>query len=122
VVLVRQYRIAVERYTVELPSGLIDPGECPEDTARRELLEETGYQAGAVELLGCMEPDTGRLENRIWACVAQGVRPVDGAAPEDGIEVLTWSIEELIQATIEGRFNHALHVAVVWLASLKGKL
>ena len=122
VVLVRQYRPAVEHHTIELPSGLIDPGESPEDTARRELLEETGYQAGAVELLGSMEPDTGRLQNRIWACLARDVRPLEGAVPEPGMEVLTWTIGELIQATIDGRFDHALHVAIVGLASLQGKL
>jgi ADP-ribose pyrophosphatase len=122
VVLVRQYRQAVEHYTIELPSGVIDPGESPEETARRELLEETGYQAGVVERLGSMEPDTGRLQNRIWACMAYEVRPVEGAAPEQGMEVVLWSIEELIRATAEGRFDHALHVAIVGLASFQGKL
>ena len=42
--------------------------------------------------------------------------------PEPGIEVLTWSVDELMQATLDGRFDHALHVAIVWLAKLKGKL
>ena len=120
VVLVRQYRPAVEHFTLELPSGIIDPGEGPVEAARRELLEETGYEAGEVDLLGSMEPDTGRLGNRIWACVAHGVRRVEGAVPEEGIEVFTWSVEELAQATLDGRFDHALHVAIVWLASLKG--
>ena len=45
-VAVRQYRPAVERWTVELPAGILDPGETPEHCARRELLEETGYEAG----------------------------------------------------------------------------
>ena len=120
VLIVRQYRPAVERDTLELPSGLVDPGETPEEAARRELLEETGYQGGSWELLGAMEPDTGRLGNRIWTCVAKGVRPVAGHAPEEGISVLTWSLEELAQATVDGRFSHALHVAVVMMAVLKG--
>jgi ADP-ribose pyrophosphatase len=122
VLIVRQYRPAVDRYTLELPSGIIDPGETPAQSASRELLEETGYQAGEVEVLGSMEPDTGRLGNRIWGFVAHGVRKVEGAVPEEGIEVFTWSVEELVQATIDGRFDHALHVAFVWLAKLKGKL
>jgi len=122
VLIVRQYRPAVDRYTLELPSGIVDPGESPGQSAGRELLEETGYQAGEVEVLGSMEPDTGRLGNRIWACVAQRARKVEGAVPEEGIEVTTWSVEELVQATIDGRFDHALHVAIVWLARLKGKL
>ena len=122
IVIVRQFRPAVDHHTVELPSGLVDPGETPVEAARRELLEETGYEALEIELLGSMEPDTGRLGNRIWACVAHGVRRVDGAVPEEGIEVFTWSAEELLAAVLDGRFDHALHVAIVWLASLKGHL
>jgi ADP-ribose pyrophosphatase len=120
VLIVRQYRPAVERDTLELPSGLVDPGETPEESARRELLEETGYQGGEWEMLGGMEPDTGRLGNRIWGCVAKGVRRVEGRVPEEGIEVVTWSLDELAQAMVDGRFDHALHVAVVMMAVLKG--
>jgi ADP-ribose pyrophosphatase len=122
VIIVRQYRAAVDRYTLELPSGIVDPGEAPGESARRELLEETGYRADAIEVIGSMEPDTGRLGNRIWACVARDVKRVEGAAPETGIEVQTWTVDELVQATIDSRFDHALHVAIVWLAVLKKKL
>jgi ADP-ribose pyrophosphatase len=118
--IVRQYRPAVERDTLELPSGLVDPGETPEVAARREFLEETGYEGGEWEVLGALEPDTGRLGNRIWICLAKGVRRVAGRAPEEGIEVLTWSLDELARATADGRFNHALHVAALMLAVLKG--
>ena len=79
VLIVRQHRPAVEHDTLELPSGLVDPGETPQETARRELLEETGYQADEVELLGGMETDVGRLGNRIFTCIARNVRRVEGA-------------------------------------------
>ncbi|MGD0775729.1 MAG: NUDIX hydrolase, partial [Candidatus Solibacter sp.] len=120
VLIVRQYRPALERETLELPSGLVDAGETPLETARRELLEETGYAGGEWEALGGMDPDTGRLGNRIWSCVAKGVRRVEGYATEEGIAVLTWPLDELVRATVDGRFDHALHVAVVMLAVLKG--
>jgi ADP-ribose pyrophosphatase len=122
VLAVRQYRPAVERHTIELPSGLVDPGETPAEAGRRELLEETGYQAAEVEVLGPMEPDPGRLGNRIWSCVATGARRIAGCAPEEGIEVLTYSFPELARATAEGEFNHALHVAVLLVAMLRGKM
>jgi len=122
ILLVRQYRPAVERYTLELPSGLIDPGETPGETAKRELLEETGYAATNVDVLGPMFPDTGRLTNRIWSCFASGVRPVPGRAPEAGLEVVPYSLAELWRATTDGRFDHALHVAILLMAVLHGKL
>ena len=120
VLIVRQYRPALELETLELPSGLVDAGETPEQAVRRELLEETGYEGGAWELLGPLAPDTGRLGNRIWLFVAKGVRRMEGRVPEEGIGVLTWPLAELSAAMVDGRFDHALHVAAVMLAVLKG--
>ena len=122
VLIVRQYRPAVEHETLEFPSGLVDPGETPGAAAARELLEETGYEASEVDVLGSMETDVGRLCNRIWSCVAHPVRKVKGRQPEEGIAVLAWSFEELSRAAAEGRFNHALHMAVLMAAVLRGKV
>ena len=52
--IVRQYRPALERFTWELPAGLVDKGETAADTCRRELLEETGFPAKAVHELGSL--------------------------------------------------------------------
>ena len=120
VLIVRQYRPAVEGDTLELPSGIVDTGEAPLESARRELLEETGYAGGEWVDLGGLEPDSGRLGNRIWSFVAKDVRRVEGHAQEEGIEVLTWSLDDLARAMVEGRFSMALHVAAVMLAVLKG--
>lgn len=117
---VKQYRPSVERYTVELPSGLVDPGETIAQAAKRELIEETGYLADAVEVLGPMIPEAGRLGNQMWTCFARGVRQV--RLPETGIEVVSYSTEELASATIRGEFCHAPHVGSVLLAKVHGKI
>jgi ADP-ribose pyrophosphatase len=122
VLLVRQYRPAVERYTLELPSGLVDAGETPAEAAGRELLEETGHAAGEIEVLGPLFSDTGRLGNRIWGCCATGVRPVEGRLPEEGIELLAYSLPELWRAVADGQFDSALHVAVLMIAMSREKL
>jgi ADP-ribose pyrophosphatase len=122
VVMVRQYRPAVERYTLELPSGLVDPGETPEQAMRRELLEETGYEAGELEPLGTMIPDAGRLETRIWNFFAPEVKPAAGRNPEEGIEVHLFPLPDLANMILTGEFDHALHVAAFLPALLAGKL
>ncbi|HEX3879941.1 MAG TPA: NUDIX hydrolase [Bryobacteraceae bacterium] len=119
VVAVRQYRPALETYTLELPSGLVDPGESPAGAARRELFEETGYRASELQLIGEMSTDVGRLSNRIWSYFACGVRKDEAAQPEAGIEAVTLSIEELREMLIGGQFNHALHVAILTLAAAR---
>ena len=119
---VRQYRPALERYTIELPSGLVDPGETPEAAAFRELREETGYDAAEMEPLGPMNVDNGRMGNRIWHFVAHGVRRVDGHVPEEGVELTSYSMAELRKALLDGEFDHAQHAAGLLQAMLRGKL
>jgi ADP-ribose pyrophosphatase len=122
VVLVRQYRPAVEQFVVELPSGTIEPGESPQSAAERELTEETGYGANC-ESLGCLVPDTGRLGNRLWCFYGH-----DAALhstrnrSEPGVELIVWDERELWSQIKTGGFNQALHLAVILLAVLKNKL
>src|SRR5439155_7332752 len=75
-VLVRQYRPAVERHTLELPSGHVEKNETPEQSARRELAEESGFNAPELELLGTLMSDTGRNQNRLWCFLARKVFPI----------------------------------------------
>jgi 8-oxo-dGTP pyrophosphatase MutT (NUDIX family) len=116
-VCVRQYRPAIETTTLELPSGLVDGGFDAATTARRELEEETGYRAGDVQHLGTLFSDTGRLQNKLWCYLARDVRPVADWKPEAGIEPVLVEPADVRKALADGRFNHALHVAALHLAS-----
>ena len=57
VILVRQYRHGIQEVVLEVPGGVVDEGESPEEAAVRELQEETGFAAGSVRLLGKMMPN-----------------------------------------------------------------
>ncbi len=59
ILMVRQYRYALGKETLEVPAGKLDPGETPEACARRELLEETGYGADELRLVYTYAPAIG---------------------------------------------------------------
>lgn len=62
-----QFRLAIERVKLEFQARLRDGDDAPAATALRELFEETGLRpAGEPRLLGCLAPDTSRLENKLW--------------------------------------------------------
>jgi len=120
--IVRQYRPAVERFTWELPAGLVDRGEDPAETCRRELLEETGLAAEAVHALGSMAPCTARLSNTVHSFfVHTGPRP-QNAPVEEGIEVRFATPAEIAGLTQGGEFVLQLHLGAILLAGLHGHL
>ena len=122
IVLVRQHRPVIGRDSIEFPSGHVDPGEGAEQAGRRELLEETGMVAGAMELLGVLVPDIGRLTNRMWCYFAPDVVAASTHEAEPGVTVMLASDAEAITMATDGRIEHALNVAALFLAVGKGRL
>jgi ADP-ribose pyrophosphatase len=88
VVLIRNYRIAVDEELLELPAGTIDPGEDPLETARRELAEETGFRAENFRRLTEFWVSPGILSERMHLFLATGLEP-GRAAPEAGEQIQT---------------------------------
>jgi ADP-ribose pyrophosphatase len=120
VVLVRQYRPILEKATLELPSGGCDPGETPDQAARRELLEETGYASDAWRLLGSLHTDVGRLDNRVWCFLAANAYKISTHhQPEPGVEACTMPLRDVYAATAS-QLDQAETLAVLGLALVQG--
>jgi ADP-ribose pyrophosphatase len=119
---VRQYRPAIERFAWELPAGLVDPGEEPVQTCRRELLEETGLTALNVHPLGAYAPCTARLSNQVHSFFVEAAERATGWEPEAGIEVRLLSPPELANLIVQGEFVLQLHIGALLLAALHGHL
>ena len=121
VIILRQYRPVVEGYTLELPSGHVEKGETPRQAVIREFEEETCCRVEDVILLGEIIPDTGRLENRLWAFYANRieVRQIADPRENEGIEVSLISAGDLIEMINNGKFNHALDLSVIIMAITK---
>ncbi len=120
-VIVKQYRPVVEDCTFELPSGHLEKGETPGQAMIRELREETGCLAGDATLLGEIIPDTGRLENNLWAFYVKDVEidSIPDPAENEGIEVMLVTRKELYQMVRDGQLNHALDLSVITMAIFK---
>lgn len=71
VVLVRQYRHATGGWLLEIPAGVLEPGEAPDACARREVEEETGLRAGRLDALGWIWSTPGFADERIWLFLAR---------------------------------------------------
>ncbi len=120
--LVRQFRPAIERFTWELPAGLLDPGEAPEDTAKRELLEETGYPALKLVSLGTTSPCTARFSNWMHSFLIETGQRVPDFKPEPGIEVRLVDPGELPGLILSGEFLSQHHIGALFQASLQTHL
>ncbi len=118
VVLVRQFRYAVGQVSLEIPAGTLEPGEDPLTCARRELEEETGYQAARWERLGSIWPTPGYSTEEIILFIARDLTP-GPARPEfdEALSVATMSWPELWEAIEGGRLRDAKTiVALTWAA------
>jgi 8-oxo-dGTP pyrophosphatase MutT (NUDIX family) len=117
--IVRQYRPALERFTWELPAGLVDAGESADACCRRELVEETGFPARTVHALGAYAPCTARLSNQVHSFfVSTGERAQTPAEP--GIELKLVTPAELAGLILSGEFVLQLHIGALLLAGLRG--
>lgn len=106
--LVRQYRTALGRVTVEIPAGKLDPGEDPLDCAMRELEEETGMQADRMAFLTTIATADGFCDELIHIYMATGLHFAQSSPDADEfINVDLVNLSELIDAVLDGRVEDA---------------
>ena len=119
--LVRQFRPVIERVELELPAGAARTAP-PDVVARRELLEETGYEADELVELGSLFTESGRLTSRAWVYFAPDARRVREPTPpdEEPLEVVLVTQAGLWHAIENGAFASSGHVAAVALAVMRG--
>ena len=82
ILLQQEYRYPLREVIYQLPGGLVDAGETPLETARRELEEETGYTAQVWEPLGIVQDNPGLIDGATTLFLARGVRKVGDPTPE----------------------------------------
>lgn len=116
VVMVRQYRHGIRAVTLEIPGGLVEEGDSPEEAAARELMEETGYSASRMIGLGNVHPNPAIQNNMCYTFLAEGVTPF-GAQQQDereDIEVVLEPLSRIPSLIKEGEISHSLVIAAFY--------
>lgn len=120
--LVRQYRPAVEDFTLEFPAGIIDAGETAAVTASRELLEETGLPARTVHQLGVNKTDAGRLSNRVHSFFIDTAPQIPDFEPEEGVTTRLVTASELVEIILAGELDAQTNLGTLLQAVILGHL
>lgn len=113
-VMVRQYRNALERETIEIPAGGLNPGENMQDAALRELQEETGYVAGKVEFLISIRTTVAFCNERIDIYLAEELEEGEQKLDEDEyLDIVEYPLGELLDMIDKGMIQDGKTVSAL---------
>lgn len=122
VCLIRNRRVTADEVLIEVPAGTREPSEPPIETARRELIEETGYRAERFDELVTFFPSPGVLTERMWTFVARDLTPGDPAREaNEEIENLVVPFDEALAMIDRGEIRDAKTIVALLLWERKGR-
>lgn len=115
--MVRQYRVAVDETIIEIPAGLVDPGETPQEAAERELQEEIKFKPGKLTYLLDAYSSPGCTNEKLSIFVAQDLEPSEMDFDEtEFLDVLELPIEDLYRDIMNFKINDAKTVIAILYA------
>lgn len=114
VLIVEQHRVPVDKTIIELPAGLLEKGESPEDCAIRECREETGYAPLDLKLIHKGMLDPGRLNNHYHCFFTNNLKWDPLPCPEENLVCKKMSLEDYQDSILNGKINTALNT-MTWL-------
>ena len=115
-VFVRQYRYALDLDSIELCAGVIEPNETPEEGARRELLEETGFGGGEWKEFMTIGQNPSTCDNLTHCFIATGVEKIQDQHLDrtEDIDVVLLSREQVLEMLNSDTLKQALMLAPLW--------
>jgi len=104
IIVIKQYRPAVGKWIIEIPAGVVERGEKLEETAIRELIEETGYRPSKLEKLASIHPTPGYSNEIIHIFVAKGLQPgKPQPEPYEAIRIEKITIRQALRLLLENQ-------------------
>lgn len=115
--MVRQWRHGSRSLSLEFPGGVLEAGESEEEGARRELAEETGWQAGSMTKLGSFNPNPAIMSNRVHVFLAKDLRHIGNQDLDDDeyVDVEQVPISEVLKGMGKDPYIHALMASALCL-------
>jgi len=123
IVFIKNWRIAIEDWLVELPAGTLEAGEDPAECAARELEEETGYTAATITPLGRFYTSPGLSDELMWAYAARGLKNVgQKLEPDERVVVHPVKADHVIGMITSGELVDGKSLAALLTAKEHGLL